>query len=119
MVFRGLVFFFILMPPVAFAGAISTRPIDGVKSIEDFKGAYYYEVKTSDEEPPTASDCAKLDQAQIKRFASYGCKRQDDSTSMFEDWSCSKTKTDRSWVSVVIGAASKCEKALEQFRARY
>ena len=86
--------------------------------ISKFKGEFYYTVTMSDEHPPVATDCKKLDDAGIKAMKFFKCDKSDETTQLFGDWNCSEKVGSNVWATITLDGKNKCEKALQDFRAR-
>lgn len=97
----------------------SDSKISQVKMIKDFKDQFFYELTMSDDEPPTTTNCGKIGDPEIKKFSSYKCDVADETTVMFYDWNCSTNAKSKPSVSIILGNRARCEKALDNFRARF
>lgn len=87
------------------------------KTFQDFRSQFFYVLTMSDDQPSTVSSCSKIGDSEIKKFSSYKCTETDETTKMFWDWNCEKPPSNSS-VSIVLGGEDKCNKAVEDFRAR-
>lgn len=94
------------------------KPV-GAKTFKDFKGHYFFELTISDEEPATVTECKKIGDPEIKLFGKDPCQPSDEMTKMFWDWSCSKELKSKTSLAIRVGNLKKCEKGVEEFRARF
>ncbi len=116
--------FIIIVMSIAFSFQVSSKSTVSLKkskkveTIIDFKGQFFYEILFKEDEPPTTSECHKIEDTEINKYAQYKCDPADEMNLIFEDWSCSNEVTNQKFLAISANKA-KCEKALQNFRGRH
>ncbi len=85
----------------------------------NFLGKYFYELTMSDDEPPVSSECNMIDKKMDITLKNLKCSKSDETTKLFWSFNCSETDTSKKSFAVILGGRDQCEKALQDFRARF